>query len=201
MGKIANWEQLREYRKILKKVLSKSRYEHVLGVEFTSASLAMRYGASVQQAQLAGLMHDCAKYLSEEELLEECDRYKISVTEAEKRSPYLLHGKVGACYCKIRYEIEDPEILSAIIYHTTGKPAMSILEKIVYVADYIEPKRDKAPNLELIRRMAFIDLDEAIYLITRDILAYLKEDGSNSIDGLTKETFDYYKRIHDTKKE
>lgn len=191
-------------RKSLKKELTKSRYEHILGVEYTSAALAMRYGVNLYQAELAGLMHDCAKCLSSEDMVKQCEKYGLPISKTEYKRPYLLHGKLGAYYCKHLYDIDDKEVLSAITYHTTGKPAMTMLEKIVYVADYIEPRRDKAPNLEVIRKMAFIDLDEAVYLITRDTLSYLDDEASassDSIDGLTRETYEYYKLIHQTKRE
>ncbi len=191
-------------RKLLKKELTKSRYEHVLGVEYISAALAMRYGVDVFQAETAGLMHDCAKCISGSDMLKQCEKYHLPISETERKSTYLLHGKLGAYYCKHRYDINDPEILSAITFHTTGKPAMSMLEKIIYVADYIEPRRDRAPNLASIRQMAFMDLDETIYMITRDTLSYLDNenvDAQDCIDNLTQETYEYYKRIHQLKKE
>lgn len=198
-------EYFRELRKDLKKILSKSRMEHVLGVEYTAAALAMRYGADIEKAEFAGLMHDYAKCLSGEEQLEQCLKLKINMTDVEKKSPdNLLHGKLGAYYCRTKYHIKDEEILSAIAWHTTGKPAMTLLEKIVFVADYIEPRRDKAQNLSYIRRLAFIDIDEAVYQITKDTLRYLngetaKKEGSSSIDQTTLETYEYYRLIHESK--
>lgn len=195
----------KELRKLLKKDLSKSRYEHILGVEYTAAALAMRYEADIFWAELAGLMHDCAKYLSGEEMLSYCKKYNIPISEIEKKNPYLLHGKLGSYFCKHKYDISNKEVLSAIACHTTGRPAMNLLEKIIYVADYIEPRRDKAPNLNRIRKAAFEDIDEAIYLITRDTLNYLEADSEpniseeSSIDPMTRETFEYYKKIHDNK--
>lgn len=206
MEKEETRSQFKELRKILKKQLSKSRYEHILGVEFTSAALAMRYGENLYHAELAGLMHDCAKCLSAGELISECSKYDIPISPAEMANPYLLHGKLGAYYCKQRYGIAEKGVLSAIAYHTTGKPAMSMLEKIVYVADYIEPRRDKAPNLADIRKISFVDIDEAVYQIAKDTLDYLDAEvksgaNKNGIDSLTRDTYHYYKSIHCAKKE
>ena len=94
-----------------------------------------------------------------------------------------------------KYGIKDPEILSAITYHTTGKPEMSVLEKIVYIADYIEPGRFKAPNLAKIRKLAFQDLDECMYEILKDTLIYLEENPKD-VDSATKDAFVYYKDLH-----
>lgn len=199
---ITKKERFRELHKELKRVLSKSRYEHVIGVEYTAAALAMRYGENMVHARLAGLMHDCARCLTDEELLEECRKYGIEVLETEKERPYLLHGKVGAYYCKKKYEIDQEGILSAIEWHTTGREAMSILEKIIFVADYIEPGRDKAPNLEEIRKLSYIDIDEAIYRIAEDTLLYLKQNGKEkTIDPRTEQTYAYYKKIKELKQE
>lgn len=200
MGKDKRSE-FRELRKILKKEVTKSRYEHIIGVEYISAALAMRYGADLYNAELAGLMHDCAKCIPGDEMLALCKKYNIHISETEERSPYLLHGKLGAYFCRYRYDITDEEVLSAITYHTTGRPGMTLLEKIVYVADYIEPQRDKAPDLAYLRKIAFIDIDEAVYQITKGTLEYLGDDDNPAIDSLTRETYDYYRLIHESKKE
>lgn len=194
-------DELRELKKRLKKELTKSRYEHSIGVQYISAALAMRYGTDLYNAELAGLMHDCAKCISSEEMLSLCRKYNLSISETERKSPYLLHGKLGAYFCSHKYDITNQEILSAITYHTTGRPGMSLMEKIIYVADYIEPQRDKAPNLTYLRKIAFIDLDEAVYQITKDTLNYLGNNDNSSVDHITRETYDYYRLIHESKKE
>ena len=116
----------------------------------------------------------------------------------EKRNPFLVHSKLGAVYANKLYGIDDEEVISAIRFHTTGKPDMTLLEKIIFIADYIEPGRDKAPNLKEIRQMAFIDIDEAMYMILKDTLDYL-DKGEGEKDELTKDTFLFYKEIHDKK--
>jgi len=182
---------LRKLKKAMRKAQDAKRFEHTLGVEYTAAALAMRYEYDMTKAQAAGLLHDCAKCLTDEERLAICEKHHIAITEAERRSPFLLHAKVGAYLARKKYGIKDPDILNAICNHTTGRKNMSLLEKIVFVADYIEPGRKQAPNLEKIRKMAFVDLDEALLVILEDTLAYLKTTGSN-IDPMTEETWRYY---------
>lgn len=193
--------KLRKLRKYLKKNLTKSRYEHTLGVEYISAALAMRYNAEIYDAELAGLMHDCAKgkHLYASEMLKLCRQYKLEISETEENDPYLLHGKLGAYFCAHKYKIKNPEILSAVAWHTTGRPDMTLLEKIVFIADYIEPGRDKAPNLDDLRRLAFEDIDEAVYEITKNTLDYLEQKKVTAIDNITRETYEFYKQIHDSK--
>ncbi len=183
---------LRKLRKEMQKVQDGKRYEHTLGVEFTAAALAMRYGAAVLDAQTAGILHDCAKCLSDEKRLKICEKHHIPVSDVERRSPFLLHGKAGACLAEEKYGIQNkPEILNAIRYHTTGRENMSLLEKIVFVADYIEPGRRHAPNLAEIRFLAFENLDAAVLCILRDTLDHLKAAGGE-IDPMTEKVYRYY---------
>lgn len=186
-------EEIARLRKAIKKLQSKKRYEHTLGVEFTAASLAMRYGASIRDARLAGLLHDCTKCLSEEKQLAYCKKHAISITETERRNPFLLHAKTGAWLAAEKYGIQNDEIINAIRYHTTGRPQMSLLEKILFVADYIEPNRTTAPvaDLKEIRHLAFVDLDQAVRWILKGTLEYLKTSGKE-IDTTTEVTYAYY---------
>ena len=191
-------EYYRKLRKKVKDVMTKSRYEHTLGVEFTATAMAMKYGVDMEKAEIAGLLHDCAKCVDDDEKLDECKKYKLELTEVEKRNPFLIHSKLGAVYAKKLYGIRDQEILSAIRFHTTGRPDMTMLEKIVFIADYIEPGRYKAKNLKEIRQIAFEDIDEAMYMILRDTLDYLNSDDGEK-DDMTEKTFLFYKEIHDRK--
>lgn len=186
-------ERLNKIKKILKKELDKDRYEHTLGVMYTSACLAMANGYDMEKAQLAGLLHDCAKCIPNEKKLKICVKNNIPVTQVEKDNPFLLHAKVGAFLARVLYEVEDEEILHAISVHTTGAPAMNTLDKIVFIADYIEPKRDKAANLKEIRKTAFEDLDEALKMILCDTIHYLNgSKNDKNIDPMTLETYHYY---------
>jgi predicted HD superfamily hydrolase involved in NAD metabolism len=182
---------LEQIRMDLKSRLKKSRYLHSIGVEEVSHDLAVIHNCDIHKAVTAGLLHDCAKYLTDGELLRECERYHLPVAEVEIRCPYLLHAKVGAAFAKDRYGIEDEEILNAITYHTTGRPSMTLLEKIIYIADYIEPNRKPLPRLSQIRETAYDNLDRAICLITENVLAYLNSKGQE-VDSLTEKTYRFY---------
>lgn len=168
------------------------RFRHALGVTDISFSLALKYSADEEKAVVAGLLHDCAKCLSDEILIAECEKYNLPISKYEKIAPYLLHSKLGAYYGKEKFQIEDEDILNAITYHTTGRPNMSTLEKIVFVADYIEPSRAVIPNLQTIRRLSFIHLDKTVLEILQNTIRYL-ESTSKSIDATTLEAYNYYK--------
>ena len=184
---------IRDLKKELKKNMDESRYEHTLGVMYTSAALAMRYECDLDKALLAGLMHDCAKCMPNAKKLKTAEKYGLEITELEKKNPFMLHAKVGAVLAEKKYDITDEEVLGAIRWHTTGRPNMTLLEKIVYIADYIEPKRDKAPNLGEIRKLTFIDLDRALLKILQDTLNYLG-DSPEEVDSMTKSTYDFYQQ-------
>ena len=192
-----------DYAKIeksIKKVLKKSRYRHTLGVCYTAGALAMRYHADVDDARLAGLLHDCAKGMDDDELKKFCKKHDLGITEAEKRSPHLLHSKAGAYLAKKEYGVSDKKILHAIEVHTTGCPDMSLLDQIIFVADYIEPNRDQAPRLDEIRQMAFCDLDLATLMILEDTMSFVKLRGMY-MDPMTEETYDFYMNKTSDKKE
>ncbi|WP_075719651.1 bis(5'-nucleosyl)-tetraphosphatase (symmetrical) YqeK [Roseburia sp. 499] len=181
----------KEIEKQLKKELDKDRFTHTMGVMYTAAALAMAHGADMEQALYAGLLHDCAKCIPNDEKIVLCKKYQIPISEAEEKSPFLLHAKLGAYYAEHKYAIQDNEILHAIKVHTTGEPGMNTLDKLIYIADYIEPNRDQAPNLTLIRKLAFENLDEAMKQILSDTLHYLQEKGGE-IDPLTAQTYEYF---------
>ena len=178
----------------IKKVLEVKRFEHTLGVAYTAANLAFVYDYDEKKAFVAGLLHDCAKCLSHEKRLSVCKKNHLDITEVEKENPVLLHAKVGAFFAKEKYEISDTDILDAIRYHTTGRQGMGLLEKIIYVADFIEPHRKKLPRLSEIRKVAFEDLDKAVFMILENSLNYLEKSDSQ-IDPTTKDTYLFYKNI------
>jgi len=182
---------IKRLTKAMEEELTGKRFLHTLGVEYTAAALAMKYDVPLLNAQVAGLLHDSAKCLSDEKQLKICEKNHLHVSDVEKRNPYLLHGKVGAFLAKTEYGIEDDDILNAITWHTTGRPDMSVLEKIIFVADYIEPGRKEAPGLEEIRKLAFEDLDRAMIRILDDTLRYLGS-GEREIDPMTRKTYEFY---------
>lgn len=185
-------------QKKLKKYIDTVRYQHTLGVMYTAAALAMCHGEELERAQVAGLLHDCAKCIPNAKKLKLCRQYGIHVSDAEKNAPYLLHSSLGAYLAREKYHVEDGGILNAIAHHTTGCASMTLLEKIIFVSDYIEPLRTKAPNLTQIRRLAFSDLDMAVYVILRDTLRYL-EEGKAYLDNQTTVAYNYYKQLIETR--
>ena len=152
----------------------------------------MRYQENIRSALIAGLLHDCAKCIPTNKKFKMCSKYHLEVSETERSNPSLLHAKLGAYLAEKKYHVRDEAILSAITFHTTGKPAMSLLEKIVYVADYIEPGRRELPNMAEIRRLAFENIDECIYQILEDSLNYLNTRNI-TVDPMTEKTYLYYK--------
>lgn len=183
---------LKALQKQVKEALSDDRYEHTLGVMYTAESLAMRYGADMTKAAVAGLLHDCAKCIPNAQKLKMCRKNGIEITAMEEKNPSLLHAKLGAYLAETVYGVTDPEILSAIRCHTTGKADMSLLDMIVYMADYIEPNRDKAPNLKEIRKLTFENIEEALYQVLEGTLQFLS-DRPEMIDPTTKISYDFYK--------
>ena len=183
---------LKLLQKQMKEALSEDRYEHTIGVMYTAESLAMRYGIDMIKAAVAGLLHDCAKCIPNAQKLKMCKKNDIEISEMEAKNPSLLHAKLGAFLAEEVYGVKDPEILSAINWHTTGKPDMSMLDIIIYMADYIEPNRDKAPNLKEIRKLCFENIEEALYQVLEGTLNYLS-GRPDMIDPMTKISYDFYK--------
>lgn len=183
---------LKLLQKQMKEELTDDRYEHTLGVMYTAEALAMRYGVDMTKAAVAGLLHDCAKCIPNNQKFKLCKKYGLEISEMEEKNPSLLHAKLGALLAKKDYNVKDEEIISAIKWHTTGKPDMSMLDIIVYMADYIEPNRDKAPNLKEIRRLCFENIEEALYEVLKSTLEYL-EDRPEAIDPMTRESYLFYK--------
>ena len=179
-------------RKELEKQLKPDRFDHTLGVAYTSASMAFVYGADVQKALIAGMLHDCAKCMSHEEQIKICEKNKIEISDIERRNHSLLHAKVGMYLAKAKYEIDDPEILGAIRWHTTGKEDMSLLEKIVYIADFIEPNRKELEDMDIIRKEAFTDINRCLSHILHNSVIYLKTIGKEC-DDTTMNAYNYYK--------
>lgn len=178
----------------LKNDLNESRYIHTMGVMYTAASLAMCHGGDVQKALIAGLLHDCAKCIPFEEKFALCEKYQIKISPVERRNPELLHAKLGASIAADKYEIQDEDIINSIASHTTGRPEMSLLEKIVYISDYMEPGRKPLSNMGDVRRLAYQNIDECLYRILKDSLVYLKSRDM-AIDPMTEKTYFYYREI------
>lgn len=188
-------EITQKLRKELEKELKPDRYDHTLGVAYTSASLAMVHGANVEKALIAGFLHDCAKCLSHDEQLSICEKNNIEVTDVERRNHSLLHAKAGIYIASTKYEVRDPEILNAIRYHTTGRENMSLLEKIVYIADFIEPNRKPLDDMNIIRKEAFEDIDKCLAHILHNSIIYLRTIGKEC-DDTTMKAYEFYKKYY-----
>lgn len=179
----------------LKEKLPKKRYEHTLGVAYTAAALAMCYGEDILKAELAGILHDVAKAKKSFELKDDMKGYIDPYTDGDyvalvaDKAPQILHAIYAPYLAKKDYKIEDKDILSAIRWHTTGKKDMTMLEKIVFVADYIEPNRKKLPDLDRIRTLSFHDISEAVKVIAKSTIEYLGSQGMY-IDKFTYELSD-----------
>ena len=178
----------------VKKGLKAKRYNHSLGVMYTAQALAMRYDISIEDAGIAGILHDLAKEMKDDELIKYCRKNGIKISEDEKRMPYLLHGRVGAHLAKEKYDIND-DIHDAIVYHTTGKPEMTMLGKIIYIADFIEPGRKMLKIMPEIRHMAFIDLDKTCALILKYTIEYITSKDEKGLDANSQLAFEFYKKF------
>ena len=153
---------LRTLRPVALSYLKHKRIPHVLGTEQEAIRLAERYGADVEKARVAALLHDCTKRLDMEEQLALCRQYGIRLDALEQQALKLLHAKTGAAIARDVFGVDD-EIYRAIWWHTTGHAGMTLLEKIMYLADYIEPSRD-FPGVDKLRAVCYKDLDEGLLM-------------------------------------
>jgi predicted HD superfamily hydrolase involved in NAD metabolism len=148
------------YMELLKERLSEKRFAHSIEVMKEAGRLARRFGADPEKAELAGLLHDITKECGPKEQLQLCEKFGITVSESERAIPKILHAVTGAAVLERELGITDPEILDAVRYHTTGRERMGLLEKIIYIADCVEPTRN--------------------YYGVQKIRAALKRDGLNA---------------------
>lgn len=156
--------------------ISEKRFRHVLGVEKAAIALAKKYGVSATKASIAALTHDYAKERSRDTFFAVIDEEKLNPTLKEWNNA-IWHGVVGAYIVKKELGIDDPEIFQAISVHTTGAADMSPLDKVLYVADFIEPGR-VFPGVKEAREIAMLNLDDAVAYETKHTLAFLVEKES-----------------------
>ena len=150
---------LKQLRACSYSMMRAKRLPHVMGVEEEAVKLAQRWGAEAELARRAGILHDCTKYY---ELLEICAKYGVELDELEQKAVKLLHSKTGACIAREVFG-QPQAVYDAIFWHTTGKADMTTLEKVLYIADYMEPNRD-FDGVERLRHLAYTDLDKAMLL-------------------------------------
>lgn len=180
--------------KELNNTLDGKRFHHTLGVAYTAACLAMSEGIDCDKAFMAGLLHDCAKYMKDKEFVEYCEKNDIEITDVERDNPALLHAKAGVYLARKKYGVTDSDILSAVRWHTTGHPDMTALEAVIFTADYIEPNRTHDPELPAIRKEAFEDLNSAIYHIYKNTMEHLK-GSEKTLDPMTEEAYGFYRSL------
>ena len=161
----------------LKEDIGPYRYNHSIGVMNTSIELAKHYGCSIEKAALAGLLHDCGKLQGEINLLKMADDFDIILDNVMKKNKELIHGPLGEALAKRKYHVIDKDVLNAIRFHTTGRENMSILEKIVYLADVIEPSRN-FDGIEKIREMAYEDIDTSILYAIDSTVKFIIQRGN-----------------------
>lgn len=180
---------LTEIENQVKKYNNEHRYIHSLGVRDEAVRLAKFYGADEEKAKIAGLAHDCAKGFSELQMKEFYEKYSLDVKALVTEDEKLRHARVGAYYAKLVFGIDDDEIFDAIYYHTTAKADMSLLTKIIYIADYIEPNRN-FDDVEYLRNLAYKDLDGAIlYALNYTVEKMIKNNKILHIDTVSARNF------------
>lgn len=176
----------------LQSALSIKRYKHTLGVVEEAVKLAELYGVDTQKAKIAALLHDCAKDYPDDMKKRLCKEFHIQLDDIMKSQIDLAHPFLGAKIAKTEYQVEDGEILEAIRYHTTGKKNMSMLDKIIFIADYIEPNRKPFKQLEEIRRLAYVDINKAMKLALEATIDYTIEK-NQKLHPLALEALEDYK--------
>ncbi len=179
---------------MLRRTLSDKRLFHSLLVAATARKLAQIHGLNPDQAALAGLLHDCAKCIPLAEMQQIARENRLLLDKETLQSGNLLHGPVGAVVAEKEYGVSDPNVLSAIRCHTTGKVGMMPLDMIVYLADKIEPSRRSYPALEEVKLLAQEDLASALRHSLESTLTYVKSQGATP-HPLTQQVAEWLKRI------
>lgn len=163
-------------RRLAKKRLSAKRYQHTLNVRRMAVKLAKRWGADPEKAALAALLHDTAKELPREEMLQILNDNAIMAENAQNRPSPVWHGICAAILAQTQWGVEDEEVLSAIRCHTTGKPGMSLLDEIVFLADMTSAERDY-PEVDYLRKLEKKDIQQAMREALEMNLHWLEESG------------------------
>ncbi len=169
--------ELSHMQEKLKTMLTESRFRHSLGVMEAAVHLAEIHGAPVEKARIAGLLHDCAKDMDKSEMPALCDRLGVELDPVKREQRSLIHADLGAKLAQTEFGVTDPDIISAIRYHTLGRPEMTTLEKILYIADFIEPNRKSFIGLDELRELSELDLDFAMLKALDSSISYVRSQG------------------------
>ncbi len=183
-------ESIIEIRSSLSGILKSKRLAHTMLTVREAVRLAARYGVDTQKARLAALLHDCIK-LPNRELIAYADEHCYDISDEERRSPYLIHARLGAVIAMEKYGVTDSDVLRAIENHTLGRVGMSLLDKVIYVADKIEPSRD-FEGIDDIRTIAYEDINKAMLLVMQHSADYTVASG-RAVNPSTKTVMEYIK--------
>lgn len=182
--------ELQDIRAVLSERIKRKRLSHTMLTALEAVKLAHRYGADTKKARLAAILHDCVK-LPNKELVEFCDANGYEISDYERENPYLIHSRLGARLAQEEYGVDDEEILQAIRHHTLGRVGMSLMDKIIYVADKIEPSRHYE-GLDDVRRVAYENLNRAMLLVMQHSAEYTVSSG-RKINPSTAAVMEYLK--------
>lgn len=160
----------------IKKNLNEKRFMHSMGVSEVAVKLAKVYGEDVFKAKMAGLVHDCAKYMSGQQILDIMRECGEEIDIVSQKNPEIMHGFAGAYIAKNIMKINDQYILDAVTYHTTGRQNMTMLDKITYIADYIEPSRNFR-GVNILRREAYNNIDKALIMAFDNTIRFVISKG------------------------
>ena len=176
---------IEKYKDIIRPLMSERRFNHSVNVSAEAVRLAKKYGADTEKAALAGILHDITKEFDEQKQLQIFDSGDIILTDVEKSTPKLWHAISGSYYIQTQIQIKDSDIINAIRYHTTGRAGMSLLEKVIFLADFTSAERNY-PDVDVIRQKAEISLEEGmLYGIQFTLTNLLSRKGCISEDALS----------------
>lgn len=179
---------LKQAKELVRSRLSDKRYEHTINVKKMAVKLAKRYGVDEDKAALAALLHDSAKEISKDEMRQIMRQYPQYAEGGEERPTPVWHGVCAAILARTQWGVEDETILSAIACHTTGKPGMTKLDKIVYLADMTSAERDW-PGVNKLRKLELKDLDAAMLAALKQTNDFVLSQGK-PLDPMSKAAYD-----------
>lgn len=178
----------------LKGMLTEKRFRHSLGVMDSAVHLAKLFGESEEKARIAGLLHDCAKDIDKALMPAMCEELGVELDAVKREQRSLIHADLGAKLVQTEFGVSDADVISAIRYHTLGKPNMTALEKILYIADFIEPNRKDFPGLSEIRELAELDLDLAMLTAVNASIRYVRSQ-NKVLHEQSLQTQAYYQKL------
>ncbi len=184
---------LKEAKDLARKRLGDKRYHHTLNVEKMAVKLAKRYGADCDQAALAALLHDTAKEMPTADQLALLRKYPELAGNTENRPTPIWHGVCAAILAKTEWGVTDEAVLSAVACHTAGKPGMTLLDKILFLADMTSAERD-FDGVEELRKLEMKDIDEAMFKALDDSMSFVKK-GNKPLDSMSAAAWEDFRKL------